>query len=1003
MRIRRAAWSRPSLVFTVISLLLLLWSPDQASAKSSITTASESSEQQHQDSNHASNKDKNDILDAFSYDVSHGILKSVTNYLDELSHIPAEAITILKNFHQYDGLGPFGLHAGARDEIMVILFTLIQSFPNLKLYFGTELGEYFTYVTHDGAEAVYREPGNSGYVPEDPELGKYYDICVDRKTGERTSCTLKPGEQYIECINNCQPTLTCGNDKKGIWCPQYEIKTVQAGETLGYVPVTYHCHNKKGQLSQTPGQVLNVVPADPENGIHEPRYWLGSCSLELETTGDFAFCAEGDGDNSTQCDATYTGMIASANFDPRLQPWYQTTKELQRATWSEPYKLQDNDGAGESSSVGITYSEPFYSYQKGRAATFEGVVAVDYTFDEMNAYLVDTFGGVDDLVVVVFEAKAPYYVIGSSLTSTNEQGLQMVLKEDPTQPCPETKSLLKGPECIAVRVRADQLVINNQLNLMASRAVEEQVKRGFPEGERVMVDDDEDADHPAFFSQTMSYTNSGFDWIVLVASTVEQSGTDTVEPGSLIFMALILVASLGTICCMGLLYMWFRNRKDRVVRYGDYHFTFAFILGCVLLNLSSFSGLGRNTDEMCMFRMWSYSLTFSVTVAPLFAKVWRVYKLAGSSSRMRKVTYTNNQLALRAFLVVLVEIAILTVCSFVDPPRATGKMHEVDGLPQQCTLCKRNTNIFLYSQIAYFVTIIAFGCVLSFLSRNIDSRFGESRQLLFGMYNTALTVLVLVVLGYAANLTPAAQHMLRAIGVFWGTGMCCLTFDIFYCPRLKLSLTLNMIFFILCSPVLTASIFVIPRVVAYWNPQIHRRSTIHESGLDWKVKSSDEHVVDSEELNRRLLKRVEEAQRALSDITLLRRRPETAPALDMSTTTMTTMRRDAPPPMIETDDDLVVRQMYGTPSTEDVAMKLMAVQDVLESVSSEIADQLGASHAYETETRSEAESTNDKSSNSITCNIIQRQEEGAVSVGPAASSSLRTSPTHSNSHSRDET
>ena len=193
----------------------------------------------------------------------------------------------------------------------------------------------------------------------------------------------------------------------------------------------------------------------------------------------------------------------------------------------------------------------------------------------------------------------------------------------------------------------------------------------------------------------------------------------------------------------------------------------------------------------------------------------------------------------------------------------------------------------------------------------------------------------------------------------------------------------------------------IPRVVAYWNPQIHRRSTIHESGLDWKVKSSDEHVGDSEELNRRLLERVEEAQRALSDITLLRRRPETAQALDMSTTTMTTMRRDAPPPMIETDDDLVVRQMYGTPSTEDVAMKLMAVQDVLESVSSEIADQLGASQA--SETRSEAESTSDESSNSMTCNIIRRQEEGAVSVGLVASSSLRTSPTHSNSHSHDET
>lgn len=132
-----------------------------------------------------------------SYDVDQGILSRVSEALNRVMTQPIEAIGIIKATHRNKGFEPHGLHASGRDKVMSFLYSLIKSFETVQLYFGTELGEYFTYFSYEG---VYREPGNSGYQPDDPNYVKYYSICTDGNTGDLHNCSMTEGMEVSQTL-----------------------------------------------------------------------------------------------------------------------------------------------------------------------------------------------------------------------------------------------------------------------------------------------------------------------------------------------------------------------------------------------------------------------------------------------------------------------------------------------------------------------------------------------------------------------------------------------------------------------------------------------------------------------------------------------------------------------------------------------------------------------------------------------------------------------------------
>ncbi len=61
------------------------------------------------------------------------------------------------------------------------------------------------------------------------------------------------------------------------------------------------------------------------------------------------------------------------------------------------------------------------------------------------------------------------------------------------------------------------------------------------------------------------------------------------------------------------------------------------------------------------------------------------------------------------------------------------------------------------------------GCVLSFVTRNVDPAFAESKSLVFMMYNVAVLSLVVIFIQTAEGMTVPAKFMAQAFAICWCT------------------------------------------------------------------------------------------------------------------------------------------------------------------------------------------------------------------------------------------
>jgi predicted small integral membrane protein len=375
---------------------------------------------------------------------------------------------------------------------------------------------------------------------------------------------------------------------------------------------------------------------------------------------------------------------------------------------------------------------------------------------------VDSYGDTATSVVI-YEDAEPNYLIG---TSTGSHGAKKVLASDETQPCRE--NAFAAEECKAVRVKMSELS-GHEIDTILVRAFEAQQKAGYPL-ELISVKAYDTVESSVFTSQSTLYERSGANlkWRVIVTSPAEQSTSDSITLGNTLFGVLCVIGGLGVVCCLAIFFLFYWKRTERAVIYADWRFTCAFILGCTVMNGSTFTLLGPNTDATCMLRMWSFHFCFVLALSPLFAKVWRMKKLVGET-RIRRVSISHTQATSYALPIIAIQIAILSIFSIVDPPKQTEIIEDNDGVILQHLVCAHDTNAFFIVALIYEGALVLLGCILSYMTRNLDAKFGESKQLIFAMYNIAFIGVITILLITLLDVDPNGESMLQAIGVFWGT------------------------------------------------------------------------------------------------------------------------------------------------------------------------------------------------------------------------------------------
>ena len=710
---------------------------------------------------------------------------------EQIYNFMSEPTTAIQYWNDYYSLGGFDnkMNGADREQVAKYLYSMAKTSQYWMPFYGLEDGTFLGYL-HDKYNTVprllYREPGNSGYdildidgYGSNNELNILYkNTCVESLNGSEEECVMdKSGGTYISCTNDCE-LIECngavtGDEINTKWCPNYSIETTttsQQSELLGYIPRTQYCMNSQGLFSQEVGETL-LETESGEVEIGDCTYGDGQTFVSRDNIfGPYEACGkqnENDGENAW-CNQTFIGGHTSIDYDPRWRGWYMASKTSQHPRWSDPY-IFFTFGV-----LGITYTHPIYLKDDQGREVFAGVLAADMLLDDISNFLVEAFQN-STFHVAIYEAAPPYQMIG---LSSGSNIVQYVNSDDPSKSCsPDTSSQEK---CTLVQTTIDKIdegSIENDILRKSHFIMEKHEFGDDPEdGSIISVKErDDDVASTAHIPTIVKFEQpqSNLEWYILVTTPVERDSDDTILKGDTLFVIVCIIASLGASICLLLVSMFFCKRKERAVQLADFKFTSAFIFWCSLLNLSSLAFLGEITDTSCMTRMWTQCMLASLSISPLFVKTFRTWRLLGCtaavSNTLNRAQMNNCQAWVRTLPIPLLQLGILLLFTYVDPPQAAETITIEGGTPIQSISCEHESDAYFITQGVYFAVLILAGCLLAYLTRNIDPRFADSKELLFAMYNILFSVLMVALITNIVTIPGSAMSVLITTAIFWIT------------------------------------------------------------------------------------------------------------------------------------------------------------------------------------------------------------------------------------------
>ena len=262
------------------------------------------------------------------------------------------------------------------------------------------------------------------------------------------------------------------------------------------------------------------------------------------------------------------------------------------------------------------------------------------------------------------------------------------------------------------------------------------------------------------------------------SSTMEESGSTRcvmVEQnliGGLEYMGFVLVA-ISWSMSLGYLVWVMLNRKNSVVKISQPEFLVMMCVGAMISSSAIIpwsnaqAPVGGDVDAAsrnCMTWPWLYSIGWTLMFSSLTAKSVRLNKVATNSMNMRRKTVHAKDMYFIVVVVLLLDIAILTAWTVVDPLQwtrsvvgtsvAEAGVVTIDSFGR----CNSSGNMFAFLGpiIAVHVTVITVTLGLLWKVRNIGDRYQEFKYVaIASVYICELLLLGVPILVAVQDSAPA--------------------------------------------------------------------------------------------------------------------------------------------------------------------------------------------------------------------------------------------------------
>jgi len=168
----------------------------------------------------------------------------------------------------------------------------------------------------------------------------------------------------------------------------------------------------------------------------------------------------------------------------------------------------------------------------------------------------------------------------------------------------------------------------------------------------------------------------------------------------------------------------------------------------------------------CMIWMWFVSIGFSLFIVPLVLKIYRLDRILDVKT-WEVFAITDTQLMIGVSAFVGFQILLLTTWSILDPIVLTIVSNE-DIQNSQAEICKTGSvtgTVFYIIELFYAAFLLLVACVISVRIRNQHiGVVNESREIIIAVYNFAIGIIVISVLGVILVSDESSWALLVSLG-----------------------------------------------------------------------------------------------------------------------------------------------------------------------------------------------------------------------------------------------
>ena len=246
--------------------------------------------------------------------------------------------------------------------------------------------------------------------------------------------------------------------------------------------------------------------------------------------------------------------------------------------------------------------------------------------------------------------------------------------------------------------------------------------------------------------------------------------------------AICLIAAALCLCCIAYT-AFYRNHP--VIRSSSPVFLSTSLFGVAVLLVGTALMVQEATFDKCSAMAWLWSIGFSLTFAPLFAKTWRIYRIFGRK-KLSVIKISNRKLAVLVYAILLFDLVLMSVWQALSPMQPyttivyTGSDPVVQNNYSQCGVEGDGRTILALVAVSKGVLLL-FGALMAFTTRKVSSTFNESSGIALAIYNVLFSIGIIAPIILVIS---AIGDVLVLLLLFLGLWVSCFTAAILFVPKL---------------------------------------------------------------------------------------------------------------------------------------------------------------------------------------------------------------------------